>query len=130
MKKSTHQNNKSLKTVFIYLLIVMFIICIALLVKAFYIYQQSKFDPAHDFVLAIVQQNNIKEIIAFHPETQAISLLQIQDKNLLYTSLAKDYGIATNGFIKAQDIQISSNDIASLLWASILHTADWHSNLT
>jgi hypothetical protein len=130
MKKSAHPDNKSLKTVFLYLAIVFVIICISLAIKVFYIFQQSKFDPAHEFALVIVQHNNVKEIIAFHPETSAISLLQIEDQNLPYATLAKDYGIATDGYIEDQEEINANSDITALLWASIMHTTTWQSNLT
>src|ERR1700692_3798764 len=122
MKKKIHQENKSLKTVYIYLVIVLFIICISLTVKVFNIYQQSKFDPSHEFVLAIVQHNDVKEIVAFHPETPAISILQIQDQNLPYVTMAKNYGITTDGYIETQDTINAQSDITSFMMSSILHT--------
>ncbi|HSW97537.1 MAG TPA: LytR C-terminal domain-containing protein [Candidatus Saccharimonadales bacterium] len=130
MKKNVHKETNSLKTVLLYFIVVTILICISLVIKAFYIYQQSKFDPAHEFVLAVVQQNKVKDIISFHPETQSISLLQLQDQNLPYARLAKDFGITTNGYIETQDGQNSYDDISSLMWTSIMHSADWHSDLT
>ena len=129
MKKNTHQEHKSLKTVYIYLFLVFLVICIALAIKVFYTYQQSKYDPSHEFILAITQQKNVKEIIAFHPDTQAISLLEIQDQHVSYTKLAKDYGIATDGYIMTQQ-QVNNADITALMWDAIVHTGTWQSDLT
>jgi len=130
MKKTAHQGNKSLKTVYLYFIIVFIIIFFALILKVIAIYQQSIYDPAHLFVLAVTQQKSVKEIIAFHPETPSLSILLIQDPHINYKNLAKDYGFVTDGYIETQQ-QINENtDPTSVLWASVMHTVSWQSNLT
>src|SRR5438045_6460371 len=102
MNKAAQHDNKSLKTFYLYAAVVLILICLSLLIKLIYIYQQSRFDPAHDFILAVVQQKSVKEIIAFHPQTPAFSLLLIQENGIPYDQLAKQYGIATDGYIVMQ----------------------------
>jgi len=80
--------------------------------------------------LAVTQQNQVKEIVCFHPETPGISFLIIKDPNLAYNSLAKNYGIATDGFVQANEGISSGTDISNLMWESITHMATWKSNLT
>jgi len=95
-----------------------------------FIYQQSKFDPAHDFILAVIQQKKVKEIAAFHPETAAVSVLIIHDNNISYDMLAKNYGIAIDGYVITQEGDAVGTDMATFLWSSLLNTATWQSNLT
>jgi hypothetical protein len=130
MKKKSLHENKSLKTVYLYLFVVLLLICISSAVKIYFMYQQSKFDSTHEFVLAIIQQNFVKEIIAFDPENSTISLLDIQDTNLPYKTLAKNYGIVTDGYVSIDPTQNVQTDLNQLIWSSIIHTATWQSNLT
>ncbi len=130
MKKAASTESKSLKTFYLYLFIVVLIVIGALLVKGFFIIQRSRFDPSHNFTLAVTENEKVKEIISFHPQVPAISLLSIQDTNIVYPALAKDYGISTDGFIQITDASDINTDITSFMWASILHAASWQSDLT
>jgi len=128
MKNPAHSERNSLKTFYLYILLVLCVICIALLIKGFFIIQQSKFDPSHDFTLAVTEQGKVKELISFHPQVPSLESLLIQD-NPPYQSLAKDYGIHTDGYIQVDDNNFSS-DVTAFMWASVLHTDIWQSNLT
>lgn len=128
MKKAVHES-KSLKTFYIYAILVLILIVISMAIKGFFIIEQSKFDPSHQFTLAVISQNNVKEIISFQPQNPSIAILDITDNGLPYGTLAKNYGIAADGYIQGIDLS-PSNDTTSLLWASIIHTATWHSDLT
>lgn len=130
MKKAAQNTNKSLKTFYLYAVIVFLFIGVSLVVKGFYIVQQSKFDPAHHFTLAITQHNNVKEILSFQPQTPAVSVLAIQDNAIPYSLLAKKFGIVTDGYIQADDTMQLGTDISIFLWSSIVHTASWQSNVT
>lgn len=131
MKKSSAGNeSRGLKTFYLYTLTVIFVICIALVIKGFFIYQQSKFDPSHDFIIAVGEPKDIRDIIAFHPEVPSIAILQLQDKSISFNSLAKDYGIATDGYIFLPEDQAISTDITAFMWESVLYTGNWQSNLT
>lgn len=130
MKKAAQTENKSLKTFYLYLFAVILIIIISLLIKGVFIIQQSKFDGSHDFILAVTEQNDVKEIIAFHPQISAISALIIQDNNISYGTLAKDYGIPTDGYIGVKGNSDIGSDVTAFIWSSILYTASWQSNLT
>jgi LytR cell envelope-related transcriptional attenuator len=130
MKNAASYTSKSLRTFYLYIVIVIVVILVALVVKGFYVIQQSKFDPAHHFTLAITEKNNVKEIISFHPQIPAVSELVIQNKNIIYNQLAKNYGIITDGYIQVDPTSNSSTDISSLLWYSIIHSANEQCNLT
>lgn len=128
MKKAAHNESNSLKTFYLYLFIVLVLILISSLIKGFFIFQQSKYNPSHDFTIAVVVQKNVKEVIAFHPQIPSIAILTIQN-TVPYTSLAKSYGISTDAYIQSNTNDIPS-DVATFMWSSLLHTADWQTNLT
>lgn len=130
MKRESRHESKSLKTMYLYFFVVFLLICISLVIKIYYMYQQSRFDPSHEFVLAVVQQNFVRQIIAFNPESSTISSLELQDTNLPYATLAKNYGIVTDGYVATDPEQSRETDINKLIWSSIIHTAVWKSNLT
>jgi hypothetical protein len=129
MKKAAHQTSSSLKTVYLYLFIVFICIVISLILKGIFIIQQSKFDPAHHFTLAVTQHNQVKEIISFNPQTPAVWGLIITN-NIAYMDLVKKYGITTDGYIQVDNATFSKSDIISFLWSSIAHTELWKSNIT
>ena len=81
-------------------------------------------------LLPLGQPKQIRDIIAFHPEVPAIAILQLQDKAIQYNSLAKDYGIPTDGYIFLPETQGISTDMTAFMWESVLNTEDWKSNLT
>lgn len=130
VKNAAQHESKSLKTFYLYAAIVLVLICISLTFKLFYIIQQSKFDPAHNFILAIVQNADVKEIIAFHPQTPSLSVLVVSDPHTPFTMLAKEDGIASDGYIQLGDSTQAGTDVTTSLWSSILHTATWKSDLT
>jgi LytR cell envelope-related transcriptional attenuator len=130
MKNAVRNSSKSLKTFYLYAIFVIFIIGISLLIKGFYIIQQSRFDPAHHFTLAVMEQNSVKEIISLQPQTPAVSVLIVQNGNIQYSTLAKDYGIVTDGYIQVGNSGTRLTDLTSLLWSSIIHSATWRCNLT
>src|SRR5260221_415334 len=129
-KKTAQQESKSLKTFYLYALAVCLFICISLAIKGFFIVQQSKFDPAHDFTVAVTQGQNVKEVIAFHTQTPSMTILTIEDNNIPYAALAKIYGIGTQGYIQEDGRMSEKSDISSFLWSSILHTTQWRSKFT
>jgi hypothetical protein len=130
MKKTAPTESKSLKTFFLYVFIVIIIVCVSLVIKGIFIIQQSKFDSSHDFILAITKQEKVKQVIAFHPEVPALSVLTIQDANIPYWELSKNYGITPDGYIQVSDDTNIGTDITTLMWSTLLHTADWQCNIT
>lgn len=130
MKKSQENESRSFKTLYLYAFAVFIVICISLVIKGFFIYQQSRFDPSHDFILAVGEPKEIRDVIAFHPEVPSIAILQLQDTSISIGSLAKDYGIPTYGYIFLPDNQAITTDVTAFMWESLLHTTDWSSNLT
>lgn len=130
MKKTAPTESKSLKTFYLYVVFVIVLILVALLVKGFFIIRDSRFDSSHDFTLAVIQQQNVKEIVAFHPQVPSISVLVMQDTNDSYKNLAKEYGITTDGYVQSGSDSNLNSEMTSFMWQSVLHTESWPSNLT
>ena len=77
-KSADHEENKSLKTFFLYFIIVLVVILISLGMKADSIIQSSKFDGKHQFILALGEDGKAKEIVAFQSGGN-IPILEIKD---------------------------------------------------
>ena len=130
-KKSVQPNHdKSLKTFYLYATGVVLVILISLVIRGVLLFQQNVFDPAHHFTLAVTQQGIVKEIVSFNPQIPSISVLKIQDKQIPYATLAKDYGITSDGYVQVDDPSPINADITALMWFGVLHTATLQSNLT
>lgn len=103
-KKTATQTteSKSLKTFFLYAGLVLVVIVISLTIKAVAIVQNSKFDGQHQFIVALAQGNNVKQIVSFHPGS-SVSLLEIKDKDLSMSSVGKTLGVPIEGKITVTD---------------------------
>lgn len=130
MKNTAQTESKSLKTFYLYIVLVILVIIVSLLIKGIFVIRQSRFDSGHDFTLAVTEQNKAKEIIAFHPQVPAVSTLTIEDNNVAYTSLAKEYGISPDGYIEVKNNADLNTEITSFMWSSIIQSENWQSNLT
>ncbi len=78
-KRTEEGRGKSLKTLFVFCLIVFFLITISLSIKAFAVIKASKFDGSHRFTLALsTTEKNRAEILSFDPKNKTISVLRLQ----------------------------------------------------
>src|SRR5258708_5871508 len=99
MKKSIQHEDKSLKTFFVYAILVIFLLVIALSIKAFFIIRESKYDGRHHFTVAIVKQNTVEELIGFSPATSSLSQLQIRN-GIQASDLGKVIGVMPDATVK------------------------------
>ncbi len=130
MKKTESTDSRSLKTFYLYVAVVVTIIIISLIIKGILIIQHSKFNSAHDFVLAVTQNNNVKEIIAFHPQVPAVAVLTIEDVKMPYPTLIREYGITPDAYLQVGNAADVNPDVTAFMWSSVLHTENWQSDLT
>jgi cell division protein YceG involved in septum cleavage len=70
MKRKTvrHEGSKSLKTFYLYFVLVFAVIGVALLIKLITVVQSSKYDGKHHFTIAVTQDQKVKEVISFSPQ--------------------------------------------------------------
>lgn len=129
--KSVPKESKSLRTFYLYAAFVILIICISLVIKLFTLFLQSKFDGHNHFTIAITQDNVAKQIVSFTPDVPAIAILDITDKkNILYSSLAKEYGIAADAQLELKNNVSIQNDIGATLWAATIRYHMIHTDAT
>lgn len=109
-KKVDHpQDGKSLKTFFIYAVVVLVLIALSLTWKAVLIFQQSKYTDQH-FTLAVAQEDKVKEILIFNPQDSSMSVVMIKDSVIPLGALAQKTAILTDGKINITDKNYSLTD--------------------
>lgn len=122
-KKSAPREPNSLKTFFLYAVIVIFLVLVSLTIKTVLLIQQSKFDGQHQFVLALTKDNRVKQIVSFVPANNTLSLLHVEG-TLSKTTAGKTLGIIPDAWISIPSDDLLKVDIAEtlqgLLWQ--LHT--------
>ncbi|OGH41515.1 MAG: hypothetical protein A3H79_00025 [Candidatus Levybacteria bacterium RIFCSPLOWO2_02_FULL_36_8b] len=99
-KKNVSENN--LKTAFIFLTLVFFLIFISGIFKIVTLIGQSKYDGVHRFTIVISYINNAKhltEIISFAPDTHTLSALRIPISLKSKKETSKLAAIPIDGFI-------------------------------
>jgi hypothetical protein len=129
-KSAQQQSSKSLKTFYLYAVIVFLLIAVSLVIKSVLLFQASVFDPAHHFTLAVVQKGTVKEIIGFNPQIPGVSILKVDDKKITYQTLAKEYGVTSDGYVNLDDSIPLTSDVTVLMWSAITHAATLDTNLT
>lgn len=114
-RRKTEKHNTRIAVFFI--LFVFFVILSSFALKAVHIIGQSKFDGSSRFTI-IVSNNKALKIFSFSPNTNSISLLNIdgEAKNL---NINRFLAIPIDGFIKA-DFLDTNKDVANLMSNTIL----------
>lgn len=97
-------NRQSLKTAFIFIILVVVLIFISLVFKIIYIINQSKFDGLHRFTIGIYNNSSKINVISFSPDKHSISFLEITSKgdkeNLKDFNITKNLAIPIDGVVK------------------------------
>lgn len=119
--KSAPKQNSSLRTFYLYIGIVIFVICVSMVVKLVAVFLQSKFDGTHHFTLVVTKQQNVKEIIAVSPQIPSLEVLTVNDSNIKFSALGKEYGILADARLEVGDAVPISRDAGVTLWQAALH---------
>lgn len=121
MKRKTvrKEGSKSLKTFYLYFVLVFAVIGIALLIKLIFVVQASKYDGRHHFTVAVTKDQKVKEVISFSPQVPSLAILKVQDQNVPYNSLAENHGIATDAQLEVQDVMPTGQDVTSTMWNAV-----------
>ncbi|HEX8932168.1 MAG TPA: LytR C-terminal domain-containing protein, partial [Patescibacteria group bacterium] len=98
MRNHSSDDNRSLKTFFIFTGFVGFLIIISLAVKAFLIIQQNRFDGEHQFVLSIAQDSKVKKLIVFRPQEHSLTQVTIKN-NVKLDGLSQTIGIIPDAYV-------------------------------
>src|SRR5437660_1575630 len=92
-KKDPPKESKSIKTFFLYAALVFFLIIAALAIKAFFVIKQSKFDGAHEFIIAIAKKGRVEEIVSCDPFAHISTVLRIDNSKVSLAALGVQLGI-------------------------------------
>lgn len=114
-KQSASEDNRSLKTFFLYALVVFVVIVVALLIKLFYLVQQSKFDDKHHFTIALVRNEKVEKILGIDPSTNSVSLLDIKGEKISRSQLGETLAVAPNATIQITDDFPQENDFTKIM---------------
>ena len=124
MKKSTHHEDKSLKTFFFYTILVVFLLIVALSIKFFFIVKTSKYDGQHHFTLVIVKNHVVEELIGFTPSNSSVSVLRVT-KAVQQSNLGKLLGIVPDATIQTDSSFPEGPDVGYTMTKAI-----WQFNMT
>src|SRR5688572_15793441 len=111
-KKSVHdsEESKSIKTFFLYAAIVLFVILVAFIIKIFFIFQKSTFDGKSQYTISLSKKDQVEEIIAFDPSSEAIHILKIDNTQIPAASLGKFLTVIPDANIDVpQDVEITTD---------------------
>lgn len=122
--------SNSLKTFYLYAWLVLSFICVSLLIRGIFLFQQNVFNPSQHFTLSVIDKGTVKEIISFNPQIPGITVLKVNDKSIPYQTLAKDFGVTSDGYLQLDNTMPLTTDVTALMWSSIIHNASLHTNLT
>lgn len=126
-KTSSNKDNGSLKTFFLYALVVLFIILVSLSVKAIFLIKQSKFD-GKNITVALLQDKKIVGVVGFNTAKNSMSYLKI--KNNSSESLPKEkLGIIPDAKIKSST-DLAKEDIETVFSKAMLPANSIQTDLT
>ncbi len=129
-RKVVVKESKSLKTFYIYIVLVLLAIGVSFVIKLIFIIQQSKFDGRQHFTVVVTKEQKVKEIIAFNPKVSSMAVLTVKDANVSVSSIVKDYGIASDAQLEVNDAVSLGQDVTLTLWDSVAHFTSIKTDLT
>lgn len=119
-RKTVHkEGSKSLKTFYLYFVLVFAIIGVALLIKLFFVVQASKYDGTHNFTIAVTKDQKVKEIISFSPQIPSLAVLKVTDPNVPFNSLGENHGIAADVQLEVQSALSTGQDVTATMWDAV-----------
>lgn len=135
-RKKKNVNGNNLKTAFIFLTLVFFLIFISGIFKIITLIGQSKYDGNHRFTIAISYINSAKpltEIISFAPDTHTLSHLRIPVSLKSKKETSKLAAIPIDGFISVSNQngqKITEQEVGSEIQSILLSYRDLKTDLT
>lgn len=121
---------KSLKTFFLYSVIVLLVIVISLSFKTYQIVKNSIFDGKNQFLFVETKGLEVKHIFLFDPESQDISVVQLIGKPVVVSSLGKTLGLIPNTMVLISSDFESDGSPTKLLTEMALKKQQFETNMT
>jgi hypothetical protein len=129
-KSISEYDGKSLKTFILYATVVLLFILISLSIKFFFIVKASKFDGKHQLVLSVAEAGKVREVIAFKPAIQSLSVLKIKDSKIEQSKLGKTLGILPDATLQISGDTPFDEDVAKLLSEKFFHYQSIKTDMT
>lgn len=131
MKKNpsgSNNNNKSLKTFFVYSFLVFIIISISLSIRAFFILRQSRFDGSN-VSIAVIHNKKVVSVMGIDTKQKLVSILDVSKANAILDDLPAKLGIIAESKIEANE-NLLGNTAEKIIAKSIYNSRDIKSDLT
>lgn len=118
-RKTVQKESKSLKTFYLYSLLVFLLIGISLFLKLIFVIQSSKFDGNHHFTVVVTKDQRVNEIISFSPQVPSLAVLRVKDENVPYSSLGVNHGISSDVQLEVDKAAVLHQDVATTMWNAV-----------
>jgi hypothetical protein len=123
------EHSGSLKTFFLYAALVFIILLIAIGIRAYFIFKHNKFHGNY-FSLIVAQNNQVKELVAYNPTDDTLSIAEIDGQNIPLDRTGRQLGFIADGHISLRDDQTVTEDVNKVLSYGVMHMHDIRTDLT
>ncbi len=128
--RSAHYESKSLKTFFIYSIVVIFFILLSLSVRGFYLLQQSRFDGKNQMIIAFGKDEIVSESVTFIPTERAVSVVRLEGENVSFSNLGEKIGVIPTAVVNTKGNITLDSDISDTMQALLFNYYTVKTNLT
>jgi len=128
--RSAHNESKSLKTFFVYTVIVIFFILLSLSIKGFFLLQQSRFDGKNQLIIAFGKDETVSKIVAFTPEERAVIVVTLQGEKVSFSTIGEKIGIIPTAVVNTKGNLPLDAEISDTMQALLFNYYTVKTNLT
>lgn len=107
--------NRSIKTFFLFCLVVLLLILGSFSIKLFFLFKDSSFDGKHRFTLEVRHSPREADILTFEPITGSIDIVNLSASKDA-GSLADIYGVPVDGVIKDSGDRVTNKNLLNKLY--------------
>jgi len=123
--KTKKKSNINLAIAFMGLVVLL--VVLSFMLKAFWVFKESKFDGSDKFNVAVYDKRGVG-IISFSPREKSISILKL-DKNINGNAF-NAMQIPVNGELSIKEKEFNYSNISASLFAGVFTDKEFHKNLT
>lgn len=128
--RAAQAENKSLKTFFVYSVIVIFFILLSLSVRGFYLLERSRFDGSNQILIAFGKDETVSEIAAFIPSEHAVTVMTLEGEKVSFSNLGEKLGVIPTAVVRTKGNIPLDTDISDTMQALLMHYYTVKTNLT
>lgn len=128
--RSAQSESKSLKTFFLYTVVVFFFILLSLSVRGFYLLQQSSFDGKNQIIIAFGTEETVSKIAAFVPAERAVTIISLEGEKVSFSNMGEKIGVIPTAVVRTKGNVPLDNDISDTMKALLFNYYTIKTNLT